>query len=526
MNKHPLHKSSLGASGGSSPLWGVGGLLLIGVAIYYIFNIFLIGNNLKFDEFYSIAMLDYSYSDICRITAEDVHPPLFYLLLKVYSSFFSFSPEHLYFYRFLTVAFYLGMLALCLIPVRRLFGKRLALVSFLVLAFLPVGFYMYAYVRMYSLAAFLLFGSAVYAVDAYRNNSRWAWAKLIFFTLGAMYTHYYALMGAFFIILALLIAIIARYIKDKEQAKLIRALLCGAILCILYIPWLVSLFGQLGQVGGGYWISTITLADIAYGVQYYFSPKNIDDSYADFFSSSWCLVLTFALTALCCLVPLIYMLRKKTENTYIAFIALIIVGLCFLFVLVYSFIATPVYYARYLSCYIGLFALGMSLLLNEFIGEKTFLAKSVLISFCTLMISLSAIELYINLRKGTLFHKEEKADPFDEFMADTNGIVYTEGVLSPNLGVMSLLKPQYKYLIVIKEEKPHNDPALFNYIRDGKISFRPFVHLQPVKEPVSNERSVYFTTHPESFSKFIGDDFVITDHLEGTYYYKFERRTR
>lgn len=48
-----------------------------------LFFITFLNNNIWYDETYTLALCKHTFSDIVRITASDVHPPLYYFICKV-----------------------------------------------------------------------------------------------------------------------------------------------------------------------------------------------------------------------------------------------------------------------------------------------------------------------------------------------------------------------------------------------------------------------------------------------------------
>lgn len=59
-------------------------IFLCSVVLYLILYLLLIGGDfISFDESYTFAMIKHSFLEIWRITAADVHPPLFYWYLKI-----------------------------------------------------------------------------------------------------------------------------------------------------------------------------------------------------------------------------------------------------------------------------------------------------------------------------------------------------------------------------------------------------------------------------------------------------------
>ena len=53
-----------------------------------LFGVLSLRTNIWADEAYTFAMVRHSFADIWRITAADVHPPLYYFLVKIFTSIF------------------------------------------------------------------------------------------------------------------------------------------------------------------------------------------------------------------------------------------------------------------------------------------------------------------------------------------------------------------------------------------------------------------------------------------------------
>lgn len=114
----------------------------------------LIGLNQSvwFDEAYSILLAEHSAADIIRLTAADVHPPVYYMILKIWMAAFGSSEIAL---RSMSVVFYGLFILTAGILLRKMFGAKTAvmIVPFLVLSpfLIRYGFE----IRMYSLASFI-----------------------------------------------------------------------------------------------------------------------------------------------------------------------------------------------------------------------------------------------------------------------------------------------------------------------------------------------------------------------------------
>jgi len=495
---------------------------------FYIYAIWIKGPNLSFDELYSIAMTDYSFGEIYNITAKDVHPPLFYWLLKIIEYPLGISPD-LYRYHYITALFYLSSLLVCFFPVRRLLGTGTAFLTAIILVFLPVAFYTYAYVRMYSLAVPLLLGMFIYVCDVYKNNTWWAWGKLFIFSLAAMYTHYYALLGAFWLLFLFSILLVIRSSKNRQYRSYIkRYLILGLTLVICYIPWLIELYSQITAVKESYWISPPSLMEIVFSLQYYFSPKHFEEPYTRFFSSSWIILITMlAFLSILSIVILGFLSKMDKMNKKIGVFAFLTAGVTVLFILVYSYVFSPVFYVRYLSCYIGLFAVGSSIFICSLLRNGKSWQKGLVGIFFICFFFLSGVCYYLNEvrnNRAKALEDPEYNTKLEKFMEGTNGIIYTEEIMTPNLGIMSMYYPQYKYQIINDGVVPPEMGNVPDYENDP-YAIAPFKHLEAVPAiEIGDKYGIYITTFPESVTRILGPDYEVTDHLEGSALYKFRKR--
>lgn len=104
-------------------------------------------SNIWFDESYSIGIVRHSFSEIWTIGGNDVHPILYYWMLKVVNIIFG---ENIIIYRIFSV---LGVSILSIIGlthVKKDFGKNTALLFSFLSLFLPVMLNYALEIRMYS----------------------------------------------------------------------------------------------------------------------------------------------------------------------------------------------------------------------------------------------------------------------------------------------------------------------------------------------------------------------------------------
>lgn len=203
------------------------------------------------DEGYTVTLVRNNIWGIIQGTAADVHPPLYYLILK-FSSWF--GGESFVKYRIITIlAVYLNLIVLGATLVRRRWGNRTAIFYLLWFGSVYCTFEMSNQIRMYSWAAFFVAAMALHLFFYYEEGKKRDYILGILMTLAAMYTHYYAVLSAFLMWVMILAAVV---IHKKEKLKWI--LLGGVCIAAGYLPWALVLFAQAGRVSHDYWISAIS----------------------------------------------------------------------------------------------------------------------------------------------------------------------------------------------------------------------------------------------------------------------------
>ena len=210
------------------------------------------------DEAYTMDFIKGSYGRLIELCAADVHPPLYFILLKAWvdlgslltplsatalAKIFSTLP--------LVILMVLGATL-----VRRWWGNGVALVF--QLCFLAGDLTHYASVlRMYSWASLFVTLAALAAcrVLGAGGSRRGGWPALALATLAAAYTHYFACVSVGCIYLFLLVGLLA-----QKRGRSAQALVgCGLSALVGYLPWVHSLVGQLTSVREDYWIEAVNL---------------------------------------------------------------------------------------------------------------------------------------------------------------------------------------------------------------------------------------------------------------------------
>ena len=188
---------------------------------------------LWFDEIFSVHAAQHSWASLLQFAAADlVHPPLFYILLKLW---IVMGGESLLWLRLFPAIVSIAAIGPILMMAREL--NLSAAERTLALLFIAVNGYLIKYaqeVRMYSLLFFLSACSLWLAIASVRRRkiSNGLVVALTAVNLLMIYTHYYAWL---LVILELALAV---WLNRAAAKKLIFSFL---ILVVSYVPWIVLL---------------------------------------------------------------------------------------------------------------------------------------------------------------------------------------------------------------------------------------------------------------------------------------------
>lgn len=479
------------------------------------------GGAFDFDETFSLAMIEHSFSEMWKVTARDYHPPLSYFILKILSWVVKpFSEGNLEIYRATSILGYLGVILLCIFPIRRLFGFKTSVIAILLFIFMPVSFYIYSNFRMYAWASPFVLASFVYAYDTFHSNTRWSWIKLTLFASAAMYTHYYSLISSFVIYLLLFIAILL-FKREAIKSLTKNYLWSGGILILLYAPWLYFFATQLAVVKGDYWIENPALSDIAFALQYYFVPKYYTEKYINLLSNSWLLgVIPLLLLVTIAVIALSFRNWKQKNSEqrislYVAIAALSVLIISLSMVMIYTFAVSPVYHIRYLMCYFGLFVLGLSICMAHLLDKKTILNKMVVLSFAGLLLVDFGMCFYFNIERSS-FSLSSRLNVNKRLTIDSEDYYCDEESFSA-MAYLTVLHPQNNYFLVT-DDNPETRKATPPYIEGDTISGMPFYNFKKVKCLVVSKPFYYITKeYPQRDSSFNAKYQVVDSLYSGLY---------
>ncbi len=247
----------------------------------------------------------------------DVHPPLYYIILRGWTDIFTNS---LFSLRAFSIFFsFLAIFAVYFFINQAFKNRALALLSsvFYALSYFQIQYAMEA--RMYSLGTFLIVISSLFFLKALETKKiKWWLLYALNVSLG-IYTHYFA---AFWIVCQAIYLVCQIYressFKIKEWLKNKNFLsAAGAYLLVLisYIPWLPTFLKQFNQVQETYWIPAMNIWSI---------PNTFSKmTFGAVIDSTHYWLFLVILTAIVIFTSVIFLKKTGRKEKWFIFIALI-----------------------------------------------------------------------------------------------------------------------------------------------------------------------------------------------------------
>jgi uncharacterized membrane protein len=260
---------------------------------------------LWFDEIFSVHAAEQQWGSLFWFVAQDlVHPPLFYVLLKIW---IGIGGESLLWLRLFPVLLAVAALIPFIYLCREL--KLKTPTTLLALLFFAANGSLIKYtqeVRMYSLLlCFSLFSIWLFARFFYRGKNIWI---LTLLNILLVYTHYF---GWLIVVAEVAVILVLQRIKIRH------VLIMSGIALVAYIPWIVAIVKAASSgpdvrqnIG---WITRPGLRsvfDFAFDLiePFYFQQSSADDPTKLFF--------TLPLLAIIVIAKLIYLIDWKRHNEW------------------------------------------------------------------------------------------------------------------------------------------------------------------------------------------------------------------
>lgn len=243
-------------------------LYLYTLVLFTLHFIRVFDNSFWGDEGFSIRLAKMSVSQMVHATANDVHPPLYYFLAMF---LYRVLGNHGYTYHLSAVLPYALILLVSCTFVRKRFGTLTAAILVTLSALSKSAITYNVEVRMYALAALFVLIAYLALYQIYQRGTFLDWSVFCVASLGAAYTHYYALISVAFFYLMLLPLLF------RTREYLWKILVAYIVTIIGYLPWLFILLASFQRTANGWWLSSVSSARDFY--QFIFDSRWLQNAF-------------------------------------------------------------------------------------------------------------------------------------------------------------------------------------------------------------------------------------------------------
>lgn len=330
----------------------------------------LVESKFTFDEYFTINLVRNSWTDVIRLTGLDVHPPLYYLAVKLDVAVLG---ENFLAYHLTSFVCWIALIVITEQFVSKVFGEKEALYSVLALCCAPNMLRYALQVRMYSMAMLLVtlgfyityFLGENYSKDLKDKRAWKYWILLAVVNVAAAYTHYFAGVAAVGTSLALLFYLLLT--KRDYVRTLIQWSVYCCLMAVMYLPWMFVMFRQMSDINGNYWIAALDMETL-YG--YLDMLIGMSEEFLEY-------GLTIALFLGCFY---LFVKKDKSRRDYWKWGAFIAAGVFMALGVGYSVLRTPILIDRYVVILVPMLWVVIVVTLIE--RREKWIEAGLLILFC------------------------------------------------------------------------------------------------------------------------------------------------
>lgn len=290
-----------------------------------------------YDESFTMNIVQHPVREIISLTSLDVHPPLYYLVVKLLVSVLGFRTIA---FHIPSILFIAAILVEILVFLNKYADSRTALFTIIGFISVPQITKYSLELRMYGMCMFLILSSVLVIFSMLKDFDEkegvyfsWKWILLTIIQVACAYTHYFAGVAAVGSSVTFLIYMLIRY---KKPGKIILFWIAyGFGMLVLYLPWISILFKQMSSINDDYWIQAPTLSELKTYLNEVFATGSP--------------VLTILLIVVFFLGILFFFIFRK-KDTLMPWIGLCYgtIGFWLLFGFGYSILVSPILVSRYL----------------------------------------------------------------------------------------------------------------------------------------------------------------------------------
>lgn len=396
-------------------------LMLTLIPISLCFN-----NSVWLDEGFSLRWSTLPFGKMMGRLINDVHPPLYYFMLR---AVLFLTGKSLLAAKFLSV---LGVFLLLLtgyLFVKKEFGRKAMYFYWFFILFTPMMLKKAVEVRMYTWSYLFVLLSAVEMYYLLSAPTKKHWIRFTLFSLCAAYTQYFALLTMIFVYAA----VVVYFVFSKNWREVRNWFLCCIATIVLYLPWLPIVLKQM-QGDAASWITKPTSR---LGLVRELFISDIPGS-----QPIYLFIVMFML-----LFAFVLFVRKADARNYWRLACMAPLWGCLIFGLVYGELFKPILISRYLMIPLTIVILGCSSLCR-------YIPKIIVAIICIffLMVGIVTyrqvyIEEYRTLTEETLAFAKENIEESDLIVTDAGSLSSVIPYYFPTVGsVNDVYKDDYDSL--------------------------------------------------------------------------------
>jgi len=372
------------------------------------------------DDAFTINLITFNPLNLIKYTAFDVHPPLYYLILKGVLELF--NTIHIP-YNLITLGKCVSIIPIIILlifsatKIKKEFGWLTAGIFALAITSMPEIAFHSIQLRMYTWVLLFVFLTFYSAYEIIKNpNKRINWIFLVIFGLLSSFTHYYGtICTAIIYIILILWFLISKMEYESKMSNLKKWIVCVFISSVIYLPWVLYVMNNLKQHTSTFWVGPIGFKDV---IDYIFfmngpfsNPYTIPHDILGIL-----MIVAFIILILSSL----WFKENNSKNRFISNgfilpILTIIVGI------ILSILIRPVFIARYLvPC------LGVSMLCFAYLLSKNYSKKQIFIPILIIFLLISTVGTcnFINIELNNT-HNFEEHNEFMSTISSTDLIIHT-----------------------------------------------------------------------------------------------------
>ncbi len=396
------HRSNTGSFG---TFWAILGMMIFAVILS---AVFFQKQSLRLDESQSLWQTSHSSLEILHTVAQDVHVPLYHLLLHVWQFFFGNDVSTA---RILSLIFFLMSIPAIYFLGKRSYNRNIGLFTAALLTISPFMNWYGNEIRMYSMFVLIAILNQYFFIGIYKEESEGEWAGFIVTAIFGIYTHYF-----FFLILAT-DAMFYFFNRHLFSSGSLRKFISVAVwLVVLFLPWIFYVI-FLGGIGN----SEPTLS----------APNSINlfNTFSQFvfgFQTDHLNTVLVSLWPLTVLLGFLALRRNRRVNPETLYFLLGFL-LPNIIAFVVSFILKPIYLTRYLIFTLPMMYLLLCWLFSTYPRKLAFVCRAALVFAMLATLTIEALSASTPAKENyreAVAYIEEKSTPADVVVVSVPFTIY------------------------------------------------------------------------------------------------------